>query len=228
MSFLLNSYRFASASLLYNTVIGNMGGVITNATQLAAKLSIGAGSISYFNIDGNDVQAFIDVPYNINASAFISSGITRYDDFDSLIRIINSQAFQSCSSLSSFDFSGVTRINHTAFFLTPNLLTIDAPNLAQLDGNNIFRDCGVKTFIAPSLHTIGGGILIFRSTVISTFTTTGLLNLGATSGHDRIFELGNWSTCTMTLPVALSTNNAGGPDGDIAEVTGDGGTMVYV
>lgn len=215
---------------LYNTKIYGVSAEVPDAANLAGRLSILEANITYFNIDGADIEVFIDTPYDILASGFTTTAITNYEDPYGLLREIGSKAFKTCNSLASFDFRSVTVINKEVFYTTPLLVGVfTMPELLEIKEENSFRDSGITGLIANKLIDLGvAGFNVFRGATMTIFEAQSLIRIGTNVGHTGVLSFVDWSGVTMTIPVALETVNGGGPDGDLTEVTDDGGTIIYI
>jgi len=171
-----------------NTFIGGVGAsIITNTTQLAAKLNISSGNIHNFSIDSNNnVSCYIGRNYTINASAFVNNNnITYYLDLDGKCTRINSRAFHN-----------VTNSSVHQILIFPNVTSC---NEGMFSGGGAGTRGKINIACIPKLEPIG--------------------NLGTTSQN-------NFSWCDYDENVYVeggnATNNAGGPDADIASAISSG------
>ena len=177
---------------LYNTVIGGQGAITTTAGALESLLGLTSGDVSYFNINGNDIEAKIDVDYTLTNSLFKNNTtITSYKDTDEHVVEIEDQCFRNATNANDFLLLGALIIGTLVFRNTAiTTITLNATSI----GSNAVRDCGsLVTFDAR-------------------FTTS---TLGNNSLDNNVF-LGCTSLATVNCALVLETNNAGGRDGDIA------------
>lgn len=230
MDIMRKSGDSSSPALLYNTKIYNAAGYINSKSDLASKYSITDVNITYFNINGNDIEIFIDTPYNVNNGAFMGMPITNYEDLDGMMRGIGDNSFRQ-TQLTDFDGRSVTSITDYAFYYCTQLTKVlEFPNLTSIQGVGTFRLSGVRGIIANNLTdwcNINGS-QTFRQCSVHTIECRSLVNLGVNSGDNSVFLLINAGGCIATFPKALSTNNGGSPDGDIQYLMSRGASVAWV
>jgi len=206
----INSYVFAPpVDLTTNTEIGGVASTISTPALLASKLAIDVSRITNFSIVGSDIKCRITGSYSLLASAFGStSSITYYHDSEGLVNsFTEANTFASCTSLYSLLFPGLSSIlGSFNFNLTPLLKTIEIPYLLSAGNSSFAYASGsfVKKFYIP------------RCT-----------SLGTSSGDNSVFS-GITTGSIIYCNPALATNNAGGPDGDLAYAISQGATVRYV
>ena len=118
------------------------------------------------------------------------------------------------STLDYTVFPNLVTIGDGAFFNTA-LTVIDFPKVETL-GSNAFHDCfNVTTVNLPEMISCDADS--FQSlNAVTSIAIPNCQNLGETVGLDYVFRDVAGQTITLTVPAALMTCNAGGPDGDIA------------
>lgn len=138
--------RGGAAPLLYNLSIGNVADIIPDAATLATKFSFDAVDVTYFNIVGNDIQAFIDntgfpvgTTYTHNVSAFAATLITFIRETDGLWEGGVDLGFDNCDSLTEVFTTATTfkagqRTYRSCSFLKPENITI---NNIDFTGTNL-------------------------------------------------------------------------------------------
>ena len=127
-----------------NTFIGGVGAsIITNTTQLAAKLSIQSYHIKNFKIDtNNNVSCYIGRNYTMNASAFVNNNnITYYFDLDGKCTYLNTQAFHN-----------VTNSTVHQIIIFPN---VTGCNAALVSGGGAGTRGKINIACLPKLEPIG-------------------------------------------------------------------------
>lgn len=91
--------------------------------------------------------------------------------------------------------------------------TLSLPKL-RTTGSYCFQGAGVSNFQLPLLEDLGDTAMAL-CTSATTIYMPSLINLGPTTGDDSVFLAISGNTITLTVPTALSTCDAGSPDGDI-------------
>lgn len=207
---LVNHYVFTPpVDVSTNTEIGGVASTISTPALLASKLAIDVSRIANFSIVGSNIKCRINGNYSIIASAFGStSTITYYYDSEGLVNsFTEANTFSSCSSLYDLLFPGLSSVfGSYNFNITPMLKTIELPYLVST--SNASFAYGSGTFIKK--------IYIPRCT-----------SLGSSSGDNGVFSGITTGSIVYCNP-ALATNNAGGPDGDLAYAISQGATVRYV
>ena len=207
-----------------NTFIGGIGGTINTPALLAAKLGISENRIKLFKVTGVDVEcAVIGGSYTIPIDCFkYNTSITYYLDNDGLVLGINSTGFRECANLANVNFPKCTSISigsgFFAFYRCVSLTSVSFPEVVHV-GTQSFQDCSLLTSInLPKATKIG----VFAFSTLPAITLINIpkcLYLGTTSlvnspGNDNVF-LNIKTGCTINTNIALKTNNAGAPDGDL-------------
>lgn len=117
------------------------------------------------------------------------------------------QCFCNCLSLITINFPSLVSADTVCFAGCYNLLSIDSPLLESI-GDGCFNTCtGLTSLNMPSLTSMGSDVL-----------------------DNGVFVNISGKTITLTVPIALSTCNAGQPDGDITAflAANPASTVVYV
>lgn len=159
-----------------NVFIGGAASVITNETQLAAKLAnypsgtaFSVANIYNFTIVGDDIECYIGVDYQIVPAAFRNTQITTssptyFRDYGLKCKLLKSSAFYSSRRTGLFDFPAVLTIEASQFYhenygdadvadriyYFPNCTNIGSPTVAdtQMFGfGNITQKYYANTFL---------------------------------------------------------------------------------
>ena len=207
-----------------NTFIGGIGGTINTPALLASKLGISENRIKLFKVTGVDVEcAVIGGSYTIPIDCFrFNTSITYYLDNDGLVLGINSNGFRECANLADVNFPKCTSISigsgFYAFLRCVSLTSVSFPEVVHV-GTQSFQDCSLLTSInLPKVTKIG----VFAFSTLPAITLINIpkcLYLGVNSlvnspGNDNVF-LNIKTGCIINTNIALQTNNAGAPDGDL-------------
>jgi len=176
----------------YNTFIGALGKYILTAADLEIAIGLNAGDITYFNLNVNDIECYINVlSYSIKADAFPEK-VSSWDDQEGRLYRLQDRAFKNCAELVSINASNLTIIDEEAL-----------------------RGTGVVTLDFPNLETMNGQICMGDLVNCNEINIPKLIDCGVTVGDDGTFlnlKLG----CNIFVPIALETINGGGVEGDIA------------
>ena len=110
-------------------------------------------------------------------------------------------------------------------FVNTALTVIDFPKVETL-GANAFHACfSVTTVNLPALTSCDADS--FQSLkAVTSIAMPSCQNRGETVGLDNVFRDVAGQTITLTVPAALMTCNAGGPDGDIAKLQANNSVTV--
>lgn len=179
-----------------NTRIAGEGANTTTASALETLLGLASGDVIYFNLNGNDIEAFIDVEsYDIPANAFdgnnsLGSSITSYQDFMGKVRIINDFAFRNCYNVNTIQFDKATEIRESG-------LSGIRPTTVSL----------------PSVHTIEVNALT-QMTTCTSFSLPSCRNLGATGGYEGVFGV-LYNNPSITAPLSAKYRDDHDTDNDL-------------
>ena len=200
-----------------NTFIGGVGDTITNAVQLAAKLSISESNITNFSTDANNnIRCLIDANYNILSSAFSNnSSLTYWEDPEDKLRRLQSSALNNTSNLVAIDFNSVIGTFFALTISESDLVFMNIPNLATISGNFSMRNNTLAKWVILSgvtnVSTSIGGLSGYSS--IERLDLRSVTNWNATDWNNSNELLWNINTgCTIyvnsvydgaTLPNAL-------------------------
>ncbi len=133
----------------------------------------------------------------------------------SLETITGDYFFGSCSSLSSVSLPSLVNTGFGTFFNCTSLSTVSLPSLIST-GVGCFQNCsGLAAISLPSAENVENGCFA-TCTSLTDIELPVCTNLGDNVGNNRVFFNISGNTITLTVPSALMTCNAGGPDGDIA------------
>lgn len=191
---------FNNSVINLNTLVGGVGATITNETLLAEKLlDVSAGDISNFSIDGsNNISCTINIPYSINASAFLSdTSITYFHDIDGHCTSVGISGFDSATNLTTVTLSSATVLSAQSF-TGSGLIIANFPNVTIL-GTNVFRLC--SSLQEAYLDSYVGGTT-YKTFELCTSLTTIYMPLVQKAGFQ--FISGCTSLTTLSLP-ALTT-----------------------
>jgi hypothetical protein len=190
--------------IAYNTIIGGQGAITTTASALETLLGLSSGDVSEFNLNGNDIEAVIDVDYTLANSKFSNNlSITKYIDLDQHVTAIGNFVFRGCVNFTEFDLLGAVTI-----------------------GTNAFKRTSITSFVSNAT-TIGSSATRVCAS-LTHFEAKFLLNrVGNTDVNNNVFLNCN-SLSEVTVSRVCQTNNAGGRDGDIAYAEDTlGATIIY-
>ena len=220
----LKKFYFGKQKIKPNTFIGGIGGTINTPALLASRLGISVNRIKAFKITGLDVEcAIIGGSYTIPIDCFkFNTSITYYLDNDGLVLGINSNGFRECANLANVNFPKCTSISigfgYLAFYRCVSLTSVSFPEVVHV-GTQSFTECSLLTSInLPKATKIG----VFAFSTLPAITLINIpkcLYLGNnilanSPGNGNVF-LNIKTGCTINTNIALKTNNAGAPDGDL-------------
>ena len=219
----LKKFYFGKQKAKVNTYIGGIGATINTPALLAAKLGIAESRIKLFKVTGVDVECAIIGSYNIPMDCFqLNTSITYYLDNDGLVLGIDSNGFRECANLANVNFPKCTSISigtgFYAFLRCVSLTSVSFPEVVHV-GTQSFQDCSLLTSInLPKATKIG----VFAFSTLPAITLINIpkcLYLGNSylvnsPGNNNVF-LNIKTGCTINTNIALQTNNAGAPDGDL-------------
>lgn len=137
-----------------NTIIGGVASTISTKALLATKLGIAESIIKRFDIVGSDVQAHISADYDIGSDSFLNnSSITHYNDIDSRVKNVSSQAFRG-SSIIWFKSNSCNVFSNDSFRSCLNFENCNTPSLHTL-GTNVFNSSNKLKDLTHSITTFG-------------------------------------------------------------------------
>ena len=189
-----------------NTFIGGVGATINTPALLATKLGIAVSRIKAFSVVGLDVQCAIVGTYSIPFNAFFgNTQLNKYIDLDGLVTTIGNSAFNGCTSLvGDLVFNSLIDLGNAAFFGT-KITGFTANNVATIQ-THAFYNC---TALAQ-IYIINVGLIGTSNTALNNV----FLNIK--------------TGCTIKVPVAMQTINAGGVEPDLQyAITSRGATIIY-
>ncbi|CDF80557.1 hypothetical protein BN863_28450 [Formosa agariphila KMM 3901] len=117
-----------------NTFIGGVSTDVPDKLVLASKLGINASNIPYFKIIGSDVEAYIDIDYEITGTQSFRDNLnlTYFKCLEGRLKKgISSNIFGGCANLQYFEAVGLTYIGYGFLQSTPNLIEIKMPALTD-------------------------------------------------------------------------------------------------
>jgi len=195
--------RLRNTGLDYNTLIGGMAATFPTKASLASTLGITEGNISYFNINGSDVQAKINVTYNLPEAPFKgSTALTKFEDLEGKLLSTASSIFQACSNL--------RRFISTADFIM---------------GAYTFRQCTSVHVELVNITVLNN--LEFYNAGLSYLDIRKVTDLGGDSLDNNMFEIITGNP-TIYVNSVLATSNNGGMEGDLVDAQNRGATIIFV
>lgn len=196
-----------------NLFIGGLSATITSAADLATYLSCTEAQIGNFNIIGDDLEAYISVPYTVNDEAFRNIDITYFKDTENCTAT-GIRAFQRNSgspTIKKFSAINLETLGGVAFFTSGNydkLKIVHLPNCTEVvyGGAPSFPyNCRITRLYLPLATT-----------------------WGTTTANNNIFGYNATYTNLYAEPT-METINGGGVEGDIAFLDSKtGSTVTYV
>jgi len=200
----VNHYIFTPpVDLSVNTEIGAVAASINTPALLATKLAIDASRIANFSVVGSDIKCKITGSYVIPDAAFADNlDITYYQDKGDLVTALNTDCFIRTTKINSFEFKSAINIYGGA---------IARSNAKRIILNNA-TTIGINSFV---INPIVDLIYIPRVT-----------DLGGSALNNGCFN-SSFIKYIYANPY-LSTNNAGGEDGDIAAARANGSIIRFV
>lgn len=164
-----------------------------NATSIGYSAFVGCDSSKYFSfpkaltVDGEAFSACV------NAESF----------YMPLVQYINIGAFMGCESLRNISFPSATYIAGSAFRQCKSLYNVSLP-LATFIGDSAFKD----SFKNPPDGGVSYNMYLDLDSVLA-------LGSGPCSADTAVFENIIGKSIFITVPLAITTCNAGGPEADL-------------
>lgn len=245
------------SSLPYNTIIGGQGAITTTAADLETLLGLSVGDVTYFNLNGNDIEAFINTTYILSSAVFNgNSSITSFLDLeDNCTDLSSQQTFNNTANLNSVKLNGITvGVNHSQF-ANSGIVSVES-NLTDfsVNGNGFedsfsltdvtlpnfltgsfqdFRDSGCAVFDFPLLTELRGFSATGAARVFYNCTNATLVNIplcdnmGSPSIDNQNF-FNIPSGCVINVHSSLETANGGNPDEDLVYAASQGAIINYI
>lgn len=131
---------YAAVNLTPNTFIGGLASAIPTKAALATKLGIAESSIGYFGVNGNNIEAAVNVSYNMPINVFFNNDIiTSFEEVGN-VTSINQSMFGDSGSIARVILPICTNINgEFNFQATNSLKRLYIPNVTDIGmsaGNN--------------------------------------------------------------------------------------------
>lgn len=200
-------YEFGS-NYKPNTFIGGIGDTINTPALLAAKLEINVGRIKKFEVIGTDIQFHVNGGYVIPNSSFLgNTNITYYFDKDGLVTEVATLAFKNTINFNWIKIKNAKKLNNYCF-----------------EGSAL---SGVESDFSSITNILSQ---VFRNAFAVEFLDFPvLISLGIDAGAVTVSVFDNIKFgCTIKVPIALQTANAGAPDGDLQyAISNRGATVIY-
>jgi hypothetical protein len=202
------------------TVIGNYafhGCSKLNNLNLPSMVTV--GTFSFFNCTG--LLSF-NFPKVTTIGIFTFYGCSLLSNIDCpLLTTLSDALLQKCVSLTSVNFPNVTSMNSRVFNGDVLLETINLPELLTITMTSFqnetlacFNSVKASVLSFPKLTGITGAYTFYGTTNTGIIYIPKCNTLGNTAGFDQLFNYLK-TGCSITVNIALQTNNSGAPDGDL-------------
>lgn len=215
----------------YNTELGGVGTYYANKGLLAKAMGIGSGGlVNMQNVSGVLRVKALDT-YPLASNGFQSNtSLTYFDDsIASLVTGFGTLSIVSVTNLVWVKFPGVITLNGFRNFSScASLTTVELNNMVTHNGDWFGRTCpNLKIQHFPNCTRVTSNIAL----IDASFT---LLNMpkciqlgGSAADNGTLLNLA--TGCVINVNVALQTNNAGAPDGDLQyAITSRSATVNYI
>jgi len=124
-------------------------------------------------------------------------------------------SFSNCALLTSVSLPALATITSNYCFLNSKITSFYLPSLVSFTGISVFQGCNqATTFDFPVCTTVGPAAFV-GCTSVTTINLPSCTDLGGSVLDNSVFLNITGRTMTLTVPLALMTNNSGSPDGDI-------------
>jgi hypothetical protein len=202
-----------------NTFIGGVASDYPTKLSLANKLGILESNISYFNINGDEIQAKIDVDYIVSSSKWVNDSKISYYIEKGIGRVlsIESNAFSNTTKLTIVEFLKATSISQSAFYLS-GLKRGVFHEVSRLYYYRTFQGSNPNLLYLPKLKfKEGDGTLPSLSSfgVCKNVFIPVIEEIGNTQGNENHFSESISGVNIWVNPI-LQTSNNGAEEGDIA------------
>lgn len=188
-----------------NTLITGMsfGSAAAIQSYLISKGNTGA-IVSSYSASGANEFFFLGGINSLSGSTFLGSAITAFST-TAITGSIGSSCFAS-TNIATFS-APCTQIDIYAFTNCAALISLTINDATTIEPGAFQNATGLngKTISLPALVAPNG--------------------LGGSPGNEVIFD--GITGLTINVPAGFATNNSGSPDGDLAAVISDGGTVNY-
>lgn len=233
-----SSYSFPENAFLNNTLITGFEDNAGHATLSFGSFS-GASNLEFFrsppiiNMSNNvflGCTSLIELP-DLSLLSFIGQFILRDTTafttpiINNVATIVSTSAFQN-SRISAFTSNSVDSIANNAFASNINLTSINIIN-ATILGTTAFNQTRSTIYDFPNVLVVGNFCFANCANAV-TINLNSCTDLGTSVGDNGVF-INLKLNCTITVPIALATNNGGNPDGDLQyAVASRNATIIYV
>ena len=225
----IGNRTFYNCSKITSLNLPNVGVVSSNTVSACF---FGMTNLTYLNIP--NLTSSVASPTSNHFSNMIYGCVNLTTAIFTNLNYIGQSFADNASSLVNLDLSNVTKAClGTSFRNTTSLSNLIMPNITTIVGSSYW------CFLNSKVNNVDFSKITNHSLIdIATFeSTTGLVslnltcyttNLGSTALNNNILYLIK-TGCTITVSTALSTNNAGNPDGDLQyAISSRGATVIYV
>jgi len=199
----IEAYMFRNCSSLTSINITANGSIDESAFE-GTKIT----SLDFTNVTSIGAYSFRNVTtliQNIVANSCTTIGTCAFQN----TRIIGITA-NVCSSIATTAFKDCTALVSATF---NSLITLNSSSGGGTSGT--FQNCtSMTTFSAPLCTTITNGWAFANCTSVTSFNLRAVTTLGSTVLDNNNFYLIK-TGCSITVPIAMATINAGAPEGDL-------------
>ena len=211
--------RLRTVELINTTYIGGVSASIQTAASLATKLAISESDISYFAVFGSDIEARIDVNYNMPRHCWNANTNITYFKESILGRCINTgtSGFYGATNLLEVEFLANCFIDQSSF-MNSGLKKGIFHNADTMYYYQAFRGTSTDLLFLPKLKfRFGDGTLpsIKSFGVAKNIYMPLVEQIGNTQGDESHFLDCPQSVNIWANPV-LQTSNGGAEEGDLA------------
>lgn len=201
---LLRKTVFGRAKFRQNTFIGGMATILSTPALLATKLGINEQRVKIFEVRGNDIRCCIVGSYVLPFDCFYYFSPTYF--YDNSGNITN-------------DLGGMRGINSDSFVGY-------FPGIINQTSTAVFQDgFKKKTIIMPNCTSLPDNYAGNGSGQLVTLVIPKCTSIGSSKLRNNVLIYPNYK---VFVPISEQTSNAGAPDGDLAWLIANGGTVVWV
>ena len=124
------------------------------------------------------------------------------------------ECFKDCTSATTFTLPELLTAGANCFQDCASNVTFNIPKLTTA-GAQCFKNCTLAAVFTMPLCTTISDECFISCVAATTFNLSACTALGASTGDNNVFFGITGNTITITVPTALSTCDAGSPDGDL-------------
>jgi hypothetical protein len=231
----IGTYAFQGTATLLSINISNVTTIeancFENCTSLTGFLTLNSlTTMSGGNHFKNTKITSFSAPNltTLGSAAFQDNTFLQSVNIPNIVTL-NDLCFRGCTSLtSSLTLNSLTTMNGGSHFLFTKITSFSAPNLTNIGIASFNAMTLLTTFSAPKVTTIGSWAFE-NCSAITSFNLSKVTTLGASNtANNSVFN--NIKTgCSITVPIAMQTINAGGVEPDLLYAQNTrGATIIYV